>query len=119
MKIFVAILLAITVAFLPFRLVNGQEPSPQKPDDVLRVRSNEVRLDIVVKDKKGHAVTDLTPADFEVIEDGVGQRIQSFHFVNREAPIDSNPNRNPDRKESETGTPTPAPSPRRTTPGVT
>ena len=122
MKIFVAILLAITLTLLPLRQVNGQEPSPQKPDDVLRVRTNEVRLDIVVKDKKGHAVTDLTPADFEVLEDGVSQRIQSFRFVNREAPfapVESNPNRNADRKESETGAPSTPTPPRRTTPGVT
>lgn len=119
MKVFIAILLAITVTLLPFQLVNGQEPSPQKPDDVLRVRTNEVRLDIVVKDKKGHAVPDLTPADFEVLEDGVSQRIQSFRFVNREAPVDSNPNRNADRKEGEPGSPSTPTPPRRTTPGVT
>jgi VWFA-related protein len=122
MKIFVSILLAITLTLLPFRQVNGQEPSPQKPDDVLRVRTNEVRLDIVVKDKKGRGVIDLTPADFEVLEDGVSQRIQSFRFVNREAPVapvDSNPNRNADRKESETGAPSTPTPPRRTTPGVT
>lgn len=119
MKILVAIVLAITVTLLPFGLANAQEPSPQKPDEVLRVRTNEVRLDIVVKDKKGHAVTDLTPADFEVLEDGVSQHIQSFRFVNREAPVESNPNRNADRKENETGTLPPPTLPRRTTPGVT
>ena len=119
MKVFIAILLAITVTLLPFQLVDGQEPSPQKPDDVLRVRTNEVRLDIVVKDKKGHAVPDLTQADFEVLEDGVSQRIQSFRFVNREAPVDSSPNRNADRKEGEPGSPSTPTPPRRTTPGVT
>ena len=122
MKIFVNFLLVIAVFLSPFHLVKGQEPVPQKPEDVLRVRTNEVRLDIVVKDKKGHAVTDLTPADFEVLEDGVSQRIQSFRFVNREAPVaplDSNPNRNADRKESETGVPSTPTPPRRTTPGVT
>ena len=101
MKVFVAILLAIAVTFSSFHSVNGQEQSQQKPDDVLRVRSSEVRLDIVVKDKKGHAVKDLSPADFEILEDGVSQRIQSFRFVNREAPADSSPNRNADRKDSE------------------
>jgi len=117
MKVFVTILLTIAVTFFPLRLVNGQEPSPQKPDEVLRVRTNEVRLDIVVKDKKGHTVKDLTPADFEVLEDGVSQRIQSFGFVNREAPANSDPNRNAGGKESQPETSlTP---PRRTTPGVT
>ena len=119
MKVFVTILLAIAVTLFPFRTVNGQGQSPQKPDDVLRVHSNEVRLDIVVKDKKGHTVKDLTPADFEVLEDGVSQRIQSFRFVNREASADSSPNRIADRKESEPETSSPPTPPRRTTPGVT
>jgi len=69
-----AILFVITLSVCPFRFLNGQEP--QQPDDVVRIRSNEVRLDIVVKDKKGRAVKDLTKADFEVLEDGVTQQIQ-------------------------------------------
>lgn len=119
MKVFITILLAIAVTLFPFRFVNGQEQSQEKPVEVLRVRTNEVRLDIVVKDKKGHTVKDLTPADFEVLEDGVSQRIQSFRFVNREALADSSPNRNADRKESEPETSQPVTPPRRTTPGVT
>jgi VWFA-related protein len=117
MKVFVAILVALAVTFFPFRSMNGQDQSQQKPDEVLRVRTNEVRLDIVVKDKKGRTVKDLSPADFEVLEDGVSQRIQSFRFVNREALADPGPNRKADGKASETETSlTP---PRRTTPGVT
>src|SRR5215831_5835411 len=121
MKVFVTILLAIALSLFPFRFVNGQEQSQDKPD-VLRVRTNEVRLDVVVKDKKGHAVKDLTPADFEVLEDGVSQKIQSFRFVNREPSADSSPTgptRNADRKESAPETSQPLTPPRRTTPGVT
>jgi VWFA-related protein len=122
MRAFVSVLLAIVVTLFPFGFVIGQEPSQQKPDDVLRVRTNEVRLDIVVKDKKGHAVRDLTAADFEVQEDGVSQRIQSFRFVNRDAPPDSGANRpagNAERQPSEAETSQPLTPPRRTTPGVT
>jgi len=120
MKTVGIILLAICLIF-PFRFVNGQEQSQQQPVEVLRVRTNEVRLDIVVKDKKGHTVKDLNQADFEVLEDGVGQQIQSFRFVNREGPADPSPNRTADRKEGEPATSQPQPltPPRRTTPGVT
>src|SRR5215831_18450410 len=104
MKVFITILLAIAVAVFPFRFVNGQQQPQDKPD-VLRVRTNEVRLDIVVKDKKGHAVKDLAPGDFEVLEDGVSQKIQSFRFVNREGAADSSSTgaaRNSDTKVSVT-----------------
>ena len=119
MKTSLTFLLVIAVFLFPFERVNGQEPAPQKPDDVLRVRTNEVRLDVVVKDKKGHAVRDLSQADFDVVEDGVSQRIKSFQFVNREAPVDANPSRSADRKADQPEPSRPLTPPRRTTPGVT
>lgn len=57
----------------------------QEPDEVIRVRSNEVRLDVVVKDKRGRQIRDLKVSDFEVFEDGVPQKIESFRFVTRES----------------------------------
>ena len=85
MKTFIAVLLSIAIGTLPLRVVLAQQPAPQQtPDDVIRVRTKEVKLDIVVKDKKGRLVKDLSPNDFEITEDGVPQKIQSFRFVNRE-----------------------------------
>jgi len=116
MKRVVTIVLAITVGLCPFGFLNGQEP--QQPDDVVRIRSNEVRLDVVVKDKKGRTVKDLTQADFEVLEDGVPQRIQSFRFVNRE--VASEPTKgNQTGNETKPDASQPLPPERRTTPGVT
>jgi VWFA-related protein len=116
MKRIVSVLLAGTVAIFPFRFLNGQER--QQPDDVVRIRSNEVRLDVVVKDKKGRAVKDLNQADFEVLEDGVPQQIQSFRFINRE--VGSEPTKgNPTGNEIKPEASQPLPAERRTTPGVT
>jgi len=117
MKSFVTTLVAIAVTFSGFRLIVGQDPAQQKPDDVVRVRTNEVRLDIVVKDKKGRLVKDLTAADFEVAEDGVGQQIQSFRFINREGAAGGNGNPAAGN-ESRPEQPQPA-STTRTGPGVT
>jgi VWFA-related protein len=117
MRAFVSIILGLGLTISPFRLLNGQQPAPQNQDDVVRVRTKEVRLDIVVKDKKGRLVKDLAPSDFEVMEDGVLQQIQSFRFVNREA-AETNANGKPNPEA-----PSPAPSgpttTNRTTPGVT
>lgn len=52
-------------------------------EEVVRVGSSEVLLDAVVKDKKGRPVKDLAASDFEIYEDGVRQRIQSFRLVAR------------------------------------
>jgi VWFA-related protein len=47
-------------------------------DDVIKVTSNLVSLDVIVKDKKGKAITDLKPEDFTVTENGVAQKIEFF-----------------------------------------
>src|SRR3954464_11244116 len=118
MKIFVSLLLLIIVSLSNSLSVIAQTP-PQPPQDeqVVRVRTTEVALDIVVKDKKGRPVKDLTAGDFEVYEDGVRQRIESFRFVVREAPIARGGN-TPERK---TDKPAPVPQPVHSgasTPGV-
>src|SRR6266403_4451679 len=47
-------------------------------DDVIKVTSNLVNLDVIVKDKKGKAITDLKPEDFTITENGVRQKIEFF-----------------------------------------
>ena len=49
MKQLVTLILAIALSLSILNRTGGQ--TPQSQDDVIRVRSNEVRLDIVVKDK--------------------------------------------------------------------
>jgi VWFA-related protein len=50
----------------------------QDQDEVLRVESNLVQLNVGVADQQGRAVTTLTRDDFAVYEDGVRQPIQTF-----------------------------------------
>lgn len=40
-----------------------------------------ILVDVVVRDKKGHPVTDLSAADFRVTEDGIPQKVDSFTRV--------------------------------------
>ncbi len=64
----------------------GQKPnSPEQDEEKLVVGTNEVLLDAVVRDKKGHPVKDLQSSDFEVYEDGVRQDVKSFRLVTRDA----------------------------------
>src|SRR5262245_26628585 len=117
MKSFLSLLLIITTGFSP-ALTRGQT-TPQDQDDVIRVRSNEVRLDVVVKDKKGRPIRDLKAADFEVLEDGVAQKIESFRFVSREAVPDGASESKDGKSPTAPTTPTGPAPPRRTTPTVT
>jgi VWFA-related protein len=56
-----------------------QQPSGQQP--TFRAGINFVRVDVIVSDGKGQPVTDLTLADFEVLEDGKPQKIEQFRLV--------------------------------------
>jgi VWFA-related protein len=47
-------------------------------DDVVKVKSNLVNIDVIVKDKKGKYVADLKAEDFTVVENGVAQKIEFF-----------------------------------------
>jgi hypothetical protein len=65
----------------PGALAGPQEApqaAPQAEVPTFNVGTAAVTLDVVVRDKKGNAVRDLKASDFEVFEDGVKQRIESF-----------------------------------------
>src|SRR5216683_678671 len=74
-------LLVTSAVFLAAIAVQSQDKKQTKSaddDDVIKVTANLVSLDVIVKDKKGKAITDLKPEDFTVFENGVPQKIQFF-----------------------------------------
>src|SRR3954470_12803222 len=74
----VAILL---VSFLLLQNTSLSFSSPtriQDNDEVVRVDSDLVVLNVTVSDASGNFVTDLKKSDFKILEDGVEQRISSF-----------------------------------------
>jgi VWFA-related protein len=91
------ICLMLVSSLLAMSLNSAFCQTPTNPDqdiDKLSVGTNEVMLDAVVKDKKGHAVKDLSAADFEITEDGVPQEVRSFRLVSRE-PNEVSPSNKP------------------------
>ncbi|MGH9349689.1 MAG: VWA domain-containing protein [Vicinamibacterales bacterium] len=68
--------------------VQAQQPAPapqpsgvQPAPPTFRVEINYVEVDATVTDAAGNPVTDLTAADFDVLEDGKPQTISSFALV--------------------------------------
>ncbi|HEU4932755.1 MAG TPA: VWA domain-containing protein [Pyrinomonadaceae bacterium] len=47
-------------------------------DEVIRVKSNLVNIDVIVKDKKGKYVSDLKAEDFVITENGLPQKLEFF-----------------------------------------
>src|SRR5262245_54381501 len=76
--IFLSVLLASV--FVPGNPAQTPEKKPvsAEQDDVIKVTSNLVNLDVVVKDRKGRPITDLKAEDFTVSENGTLQKIEFF-----------------------------------------
>src|SRR6266536_1355358 len=68
----------LSLAFVTVAAQDKKQTQSSADDDVIKINSNLVSLDVVVKDKKGKAITDLKPEDFTVSENGVPQRIEFF-----------------------------------------
>lgn len=67
---------------LPASLSQTNSPpaiEPARP--VIHTTTREVLLDLVVRDKHHHAVTDLRPEEVEVYEDGVRQNVRVFRKI--------------------------------------
>ena len=66
----------------PALLAQDVAPSaPEKTQTVIKGGAEEVVLDVIVRDKHGKAVTDLTPQDFEITDNGEKRSVTSFRLV--------------------------------------
>jgi len=85
-RLTVAILVAALGAALAAQQPAPQQTAPQTPIDqppvTFRVEVNYVEVDAFITDANGKVITDLTAADFDVLEDGKPQKISSFSLVN-------------------------------------
>ena len=105
-----AMCMAAMAAALGAVALSAQDPQPQTPPQqqpVIRSGINFVRVDVLVTDRRtGKPVTDLTPADFEVVEDGKPQTVETFRLIDMDVPVvgemaDAAPIRSLDQQERE------------------
>lgn len=75
---FVRLAAIFAVCFGVVAPTRAQPPQQQQDDELVRVDTNLIVLNVGVADRRGSAVTDLSRNDFTVYEDGVRQQIVSF-----------------------------------------
>lgn len=57
------------------------QPSPAAEEDVVKITTTLIQLDVTVTDKSGKIIRDLKPSDFEIYENGEKQDISNFSFI--------------------------------------
>src|SRR5215467_101360 len=58
-----------------------QSQAPESQAPAIKAKAEEVVLDVVVRDKKGRAMNDLKPEDFQIFDNGEQKQIASFRLV--------------------------------------
>ena len=57
-------------------------PKPTPPDDdVVKITTSLIQIDVSVTDAKGKPVTDIKPEEIEIYENGEKQKVTNFSFV--------------------------------------
>lgn len=69
--------------FLQNLLAQTPQPTqtPPEDEDVVKISTTLIQMDVVVTDKKGNQITDLKPEDFEIYENGKKQIITNFSYI--------------------------------------
>src|SRR5215212_4974053 len=77
--------LTFAMALSLFAVPGAQQPQQPPPADpqqpVFRTGINFVRVDVIVTDSKGNPIDDLKAEDFEVVEEGKPQKIDTFKLI--------------------------------------
>ncbi|HET7295461.1 MAG TPA: VWA domain-containing protein [Vicinamibacteria bacterium] len=72
---------ACAVLLAPPAPAQQPTPTPSPAPPTFAAEIEQVTVDAVVTDKKGNPVTDLTPADFAITEDGKPQEVVNFEAI--------------------------------------
>ena len=56
-------------------------PKPSADDDVVKISTALIQVDVTVTDKSGKIITDLKPEEIEIYENGEKQTISNFSFI--------------------------------------
>jgi len=80
-KIIASLIFVFLCALTSLSQTPTPTPKPAGDDDVVKISTTLIQIDVTVTDKNGSIVRDLKPEDFEIYENGKKQEITNFSFV--------------------------------------
>jgi len=82
--------LTLILVFVPAYLAQQPTPTPRSDsDDVVKISTSLIQVDVTVTDKSGKIVRDLKPEDFEIYENGKKQQLSNFNFISNTRETDT------------------------------
>lgn len=86
---------------LPSQIVTNPDADSQDldEDDVVRITTRLVQVDVIVTDKQGNQVTDLRQDEIQVFENGKPQPITNFSFISNVADAETTTEAKPNVKD--------------------
>lgn len=76
-----AFILLYSLAIIAQNAKPTPTPKPTADEDVVKISTALIQVDVTVTDRSGKIVTDLKPEDFEIFENGEKQNISNFSFI--------------------------------------
>jgi VWFA-related protein len=80
-KFFASVFFIFLFAAALFGQTPKPTPTPADDEDVVKISTTLIQVDVTVTDKSGKVVTDLKPEDFEIYENGEKQIITNLSFI--------------------------------------
>jgi len=78
---FVAVFLIAAAGLSAQTVSPAPTATPTGDDDVVKISTNLIQIDVSVTDKKGKPIADLKPEEIEIYENGKKQKVTNFSFV--------------------------------------
>lgn len=114
-KLFSSILFLLFVSWMSFAQTPNPTvtPTPKRvpaDEDVVKISTTLIQVDVTVTDKSGQIIADLKPEDFEIFENNQKQKITNFSFVSIAPEISPAPTSTP-KNTAKNSIPLPPPTP--------
>jgi len=84
-------------------------PTPNGEQDVVKITTNLIQVDVTVTDKDGKVVRDLKPNEIEIYQNGKKQEVTNFSFVSSVREIGENGIQPKSKKQPGVAVPPPSP----------
>ncbi len=79
-------IVSVFITIVAAAVLSAQAPPPRQDVPTFREGVQLVEVDVIVTDRQGNPVRDLTKDDFEIIEDGRSQSVRTFSLVDLPVP---------------------------------